>query len=325
MYQEKAYNSSMYCLKSLGAFFVICLHTFGPWVIRPVIGIAVPLFFMISGYFLYRENESDALYKCKKSLKKIFWLTLYANIFYFICLGIPNDYLPFKSLRSIIDFIIFGETFSYHLWYLNAYIETLLIVILCLKFKIINKLWLFIPLILILGLALGKYRFLFPFIPPELCNYKNFILYGIPCFGVGWLLSKYNKRILKYVPSPILLSVIILILAEIEIIALKYTDNLNSSVLYLIGTLPLAASLVLVAIKYPFLGKKSFFEKVGKNYSTFIYVFHIFIIEVVYFIFDTINKSIPTLKSLSIFIPLIVYFLTIFFTAIWRKSSKEIF
>ena len=177
--------SSIYCLKVLGAFFVICIHCFDPWFIFPIIRTAVPFFFIISGFFLYRDNLEQALDKCIKTFSKIFWITLYANFFYYICYYVPNDIFPFRSLKSLIGFIVVGNTFGFHLWYLNAYLETLLVIIIAIKLRLLRQLWCFIPICVIVGLITGKYEFLFPYIPNNLILSRNFFTIGIPCFGIG--------------------------------------------------------------------------------------------------------------------------------------------
>ena len=68
-------------LKTLCSFLVVCIHApfpgeFGKYFMA-LTRIAVPIFFMISGYFYNQKT-------CKEQKKKIALLTLYANAFYFI-------------------------------------------------------------------------------------------------------------------------------------------------------------------------------------------------------------------------------------------------
>ncbi|MCH5318475.1 MAG: acyltransferase [Paramuribaculum sp.] len=314
---EKLRFSSINCLKALGAFFIICIHCFDLWYLFPIIRTAVPFFFIISGFFLYRDNPKDALDKCIATLKKIFWITLYANLFYYVCYYIPSDPVPFKNLESLIKYIIIGNKLGFHLWYLNAYIEALIVIIIALRLRVLGYLWFSIPFLIILGLILGKYAFLFPQLPNTTILSRNFITMGIPCVGIGWLIRKYSSQLLKIFSYPILLTIIILILSECEIVLLKFTGSRLLSGDYIITTIPLAASMVLIAVKYPFVGKNSLIEFVGKKYSTDIYIFHIFILN----LFAYLNAKI--LNLLSFTLPFIVFVLTILFIILLQKISTK--
>ncbi len=310
--------SSLYCLKAFGAFFVICIHCYDPWVVYPIIRTAVPFFFMISGYFLYRTNHGAALNKCIVALKKIVWITVYANIFYYLVFYIPFNLFPLHTLKSLARYIVIGDYLGGHLWYLNAYIETLIIVIISLKLNILSRLWWCIPLFVIAGLVFGKYEFLFPNIPNNLILSRNFLTFGIPCFGIGWLLKQYHSKLLRIVSSPVLIACIILIMSECEIWILRYVSGFLFGD-YLLTTLPLAASILLIGVKYPSLGRNSLLEVIGKKYSLGIYIFHMFILS----IFKTVNGEILGLPSITL--PFIIFILTIIFVEIWERGSQNFF
>lgn len=324
---RKAYNeecsnktiySSIYCLKALGAFFVICIHCYGPWPIFALIRTAVPLFFMISGFFLYNEDSAIAIEKCVRAFKKIFWITLYANIFYYLCYNVPDNLVPFKSFTFFIGYLGVGSSLGFHLWYLNAFLEALFVVIIALKFNLLNRLWYRIPFFVLLGLVSGKYEFLFPYIPNNLILSRNFLTMGVSCFGIGWLIKKYNSELIKFFRSPVLLTIEIFILSEIEVTILKFTDTFLLGD-YLITTFPLAASILLIGVKYPHWGKHSLMEFIGKKYATYVYVFHVFIQR----LFDSFYDKLPHIPD--IIIPFIVFGLTILFIIVWQKCSKSFF
>lgn len=85
-------NEGLDALKFICAFLVICIHEpfpgiFGEYV-TALSRIAVPIFFMISGYF-YSEIVKDG--KCKKWIVKIFKLFVGASIFYFLFNNMFNN------------------------------------------------------------------------------------------------------------------------------------------------------------------------------------------------------------------------------------------
>lgn len=309
---------SIYCLKAMGAFFIICIHCYAPWPIFPIIRTAVPFFFMISGFFLYRDDRNQSITTCIKSFRKIFWLTLYANIFYYLCFYVPNDLFPFTSTKNLIKCIFFGNKLGFHLWYLNAYLETLIIVIIFQSLNKLNFLWFIIPVFVIWGLLTGKYQFLLPCFPNDLLVSRNFLTMGIPCFGIGWLIKKYHIRILSIIRYPILFTTFLLILSEFEISLLRYSDNFIGGD-YIISTYPLAASILITCIKFPLFGKRSIMEYVGKNWATYIYIFHILVLN----LFSRLNSKYLELPAFTT--PFIVFSVTIFFIIVWQKSSEKSF
>lgn len=310
--------SSIYCLKALGAFFVICIHCYKPWIIYPIIRTAVPFFFMISGFFLYREDSEQALQKCIHAFKKVAWITLYANLFYYLCFFVPSDLWPFKDLESVIDFLYVGNTLGHHLWYLNAYLEAMIVIMIALKFKVLKYLWYLIPLFVLWGLMTGNYHFLFPYLSDDIILSRNFYTMGIPCIGIGWMMRKYSPQLLKRISYPIVLCAAILVISELEIILLKYAGHTVIGD-YFITTYLVAASMMLIGVKYPLLGKNSIIEKIGKTYSTDIYIFHVFIL----LLFIPLNEKYMGLHPSTY--PFIGFIFTYLFIRIWKKCSQKMF
>lgn len=310
--------SSLYCLKALGAFLVVCIHSFSPWFLFPIVRTAVPFFLIISGYFLYSQDENQALQRCISAFKKIFWITLYANLFYYLCFRIPDDLFPFKKVTQFVLYIVTGERMSSHLWYLNAYLEALLIIIVALKFKKLKLVWYSIPVGILIGLLAGRYNFFFDSESLSVLLSRNFFTVGIPCVGIGWLLHKYYPLLSKKLSTPATLALILFALSIAEMLILHFTTSISSGD-YLITTIPLSALTVYLCLKYPSLWKNTVIETIGKKYSTNIYIFHIFILTI-YRIFKHHTWDIPTFLS-----PFIVFFLTILFIKLWGKCSNIVF
>lgn len=111
----------------VAAFLVIAIHTSplstysetGDFILTRIIGrVAVPFFFMISGFFLISQYSSTS-YKLKQFIKKTAFVYAVAILIY-IPLNIYNHYFYMENLLpNIIKDIIFDGTL-YHLWYLPA-------------------------------------------------------------------------------------------------------------------------------------------------------------------------------------------------------------
>ena len=120
-------NYGLDFLKCLCAFMVVCIHVPFPGIVGkaviPVCRIAVPLFFMITGYY-YSHTSSKK--KELKQIGKIFRLVVLANTVYFVFSAmkcfVSGDSLPSflrsaLSIKSILKFVLLNESpFGLHLW-----------------------------------------------------------------------------------------------------------------------------------------------------------------------------------------------------------------
>ena len=312
--------SSIHCLKALGAFFVVCIHTCRTIETEALIRTAVPLFFMITGFFLYNEDGNIARKNLKKSLKRIFWLTVYANVFYYMVFFLPHDICPLKNWRDVERLIIFGDFFETHLWFLTAYVEVVVLILFAYKFRFLKLLWCMIPIFLALGLLLGKYSIFLPEGSEGLLRSRNFLTIGLPCFAVGWFLHKYQQQFLKAFPYPLLILVALILLSYGEEYWLSWLSG--QEILLgdlLITTLPISFMLMLLGVKHQDWGKGTFFEKIGKKYSTGIYVYHMFIL---YFLSIISEKY---FEINSILMSFVCYAVTLGFVMVWDFLSYKVF
>lgn len=123
---KKAYTGIDY-FRIAAAFLIIAIHTSplasftetGDFILTRIIArIAVPFFFMTSGYFLisgYRENDRKLISFVKKTAK-IYGIA----IIIYLPLNFYNGYFSMENLLpNLIKDIIFDGT-MYHLWYLPA-------------------------------------------------------------------------------------------------------------------------------------------------------------------------------------------------------------
>lgn len=180
-------------LRIIAAFFVICQHLHNYWgdeVIRPISRIAVFLFFLISGYFLYDENTCNIRKRCYKSIRKLCRIYLWAILIY----GMEALYEAIKSGSFDVFyigpwklFVFFASCsspffpYGYHLWFLIALIESLLIIAVISKkrnlftYKYSN---IVCGLISILGVTVNHYFSALPLLKPILLAMPTIILGG---------------------------------------------------------------------------------------------------------------------------------------------------
>lgn len=319
-------------LKGICAFLIVCIHTPFPGVFgeyfTALSRIAVPIFFMITGFFY-----SNVVVKCqqKKQIKNIFMLVLSSNLFYFLFNGAIsivsgvgfNNYLnrTFK-LKNIIKFIFLNESpFGGHLWYLGAILYVLIITFILDKYKIRKVMYYITPLLLAGDLVLGKYSLLFFRKEFSTLLVRNFLFVGIPYFTIGIMLYQHREYIQKKLKKSLLLGFIILfaILNIIERFVL-IQGGINATRDQYIFTifLSLAVFTFLMKIKLNQSNVMMCFVRSGKDFSTWIYILHPCIIS----LYIVILKSINLYEVFQYILPLIVYLTAIAVTMLGNRFNR---
>lgn len=122
-------------LKMVCAILIVFLHVHTPYqeYILPLTRCAVPCFFIISGYLIYSNDKINFERRLERGIKRIIGILIWSTIVFMIVkflFAIHNNDFSFLSLRALRDFILFNENpFGFHLWYIGAYLYTLIIVL----------------------------------------------------------------------------------------------------------------------------------------------------------------------------------------------------
>ena len=214
-------NTGLDFLKFICSFLIICIHAPYPKttgvIMTSLSRIAVPVFFMITGYFYGMVKESGGKIR---QIKKIAKLLVGANALYFFYGWFKNiingkEIMGFLSslfnLKSMFKFVVLNESpISFHLWYLCAIVYVLIIVYFFEKKWKREKLYPFIPVLLLTDLVLGKYSRLILGIELPFILVRNFLCVGLPYFLIGDILSM-NKTKIKSLSLCLLIFAFILI------------------------------------------------------------------------------------------------------------------
>lgn len=278
--------SSLFALKALCVVLVVLIHTTlpGQEFMIPLARVGVVIFFMISGYFTYADDSRKVTKRLLKSIRKISWMILYANVVYILLkIGLhtfdPHVELPLTTLKDWVLLVFFGSGVILPFWYLTAYLETLLVFLVAVKLRREHLLLLAVPLLVATNLAIGMYGFVWNAGEIPYSLKVNFLMNGIPFFCIGYIIHKHRARIMAAI-TPVQAEWItagIFTLAYCEAallrfyageIDLDYTNNL-----YLM-TLPLAVALFVWCLLHPDAGKNSWLERWGKHYTMDIYLWH---------------------------------------------------
>lgn len=278
---------SIYFLKVLMTIFIILLHAgcfFGSdrfyLLVWPLFRIAVPVFFMISGYFLCADSvEKYHNHVCRKigSLVKFGLVSILMYTVYTMATqGVPHVIAETVSFKSVVLFLVSNRLpYGEHLWYIFAYIYLILFtdVFFIIK-KDISVSWGGVIFLLSISYV-AIFIFCFIVKMPDVVS-RSWLICGLPCFFVGWLARRHK---LSEMTNQYLLVSIIIFLIIISIIENNNYCNYKMGDLYF-STIPLSLCLFLYFIKNKDFGNK-WLSNLGKRYSMWIYVAHIMAIGVV--------------------------------------------
>ena len=271
-------------LKFFLAFFVVIIHTgFTGWIglgSDAISRIAVPLFFMITGYYLPTMTEE----KFKKHFHKVIYLTVISTLFYSLfsyaqSITGESSYNWFTqtfNMKNICLWLLFNFTkpIAGHLWYFYALLYVLIIIYIGRKTKRIGLLYMFLPLLFLGNYILSYFLNI---------TYRNFLFIGLPYVLLGCLFRNNEKQFKIYtMKSPtLILSLLFCCLGlGLEMLFYKYTDTkiIRDHFLF---TLPMAICVFTLALKHPHWGANSLLTTIGKKYSAHIYIMHLCVIKLI--------------------------------------------
>ena len=202
---EKREYNSLYVLKAFAALVVLMVH-FEFWrrqYFAPIYYCAVPIFYVISGFFIYSKSVDDRKYRIKKSMKKILKIAIFFNIIYFLLDFFVDGRMPFHSFQDIFRLIVYGDVIAGHLWFLNSYFWVLLLFLLASNLKKGDTYLLVLSLIfLLVGLSERQYSFVFDF---KKCFTQDFYIpslsVSLSMMFLGYSFRKYEKIIENFIES----------------------------------------------------------------------------------------------------------------------------
>lgn len=306
-------NHSLDTLKTICCIFVILEHLWfvctwlNGWTSQ-IISMAVPLFFMTSGYFTYETPLSNFLKRWKR-IGKI----LLCSILFYIFLYFAVDYYWGLSLLKIPHtaddiwkILLFNDLHTLgrgHLWYLAAYLYVIAFFALLKKTnctKLISLLPTLLVPFIIISLASKEFHYS-----------NNFMFIGIPCFAIGILTKKYCSIIspvFRYLSGGIALFSIMLLIVGIA--------NPIVSVIFQ-WLFAISLFIFFTSIKQY---RSNIFSKIGEHYTLYIYVFHMAVID----LFFNTEFAHRYFYHMSFVSPIIVFFLTLLLSVAYKYGYDKI-
>lgn len=301
-------------LKCFCAFLVVCIHkrfTFSySDYFRAFTSIAVPVFFMITGFF-YSNTVSKG--KAGIQIKKVIWLNIWANLFYFIwdlLLEVLegnttlSEYLHHRfDIEIIKKFLLFNKSaIHFHLWYLIALLYVLVIVFLLDKIGSRKWLYYFVPLLLAADLVFGEFSVVFLHRKFFEAFTRNFLYVGIPYFCMGDMLWNHResiKKIFEHREYAVILMILLFTVCLFGEYWMLSSHGILSNRKHYISTTFLAAAFFILAILYEKKEKHSkwcnWLSNIGFKYSSMIYIIHPAFIRLFKYLSEVKKEQIPAI------------------------------
>lgn len=194
MQSHRKYNSCIDYIKGIACVLVVLIHCRFPGGIglsvQAVARFAVPFFFMVSGYYCYR----DGYYASVHIVKKIFHIVKITFVWYlFYCLFfiienwlINANHTFCFSLSHILKVALFNEPSNVppHFWFLFALINVYVLFLIVNKFKIIKSAYIFSLIMFVVLIAMQQGTSLMGYsLKPY--YFRNFLIEGFPFFMLG--------------------------------------------------------------------------------------------------------------------------------------------
>lgn len=276
----KTKNDCLNVWKGIAAFAVVLIHCTLPGVpgeiIKGIARFAVPLFFLISGYFAY--GREDAVLR----RREIHILRLYVGAVAVYYLWAASRYFlsqrTFAQMgaelfpdggRTVSDLLFFNRTaMAPHLWFMGALVYCYLFYRLLARKRLEERAYLLIPVLLAANLLLGEGRGLTGIAVPVRWI-RSFWLTGFPFFLWGsWFACREKQgRLQLHRGAGMALVAGGMLLSSVECLWSGYDE------LY-VGSILTAGGLFSLALAFADLGKGSLLARIGERDSANIYLWH---------------------------------------------------
>ena len=273
-------NHCLNVWKGIAAFAVVLIHCTLPGVpgeiIKGIARFAVPLFFLISGYFAY--GREDAVLRRREShilrlyVGAVAVYYLWAALRYFLSrrtfAQMGAELFP-DGGRTVYDLLLFNRTaMAPHLWFMGALVYCYLFYRLLARKRLEERVYLLIPVLLAANLLLGEGRGLTGIVVPVRWI-RSFWLTGFPFFLWGsWFACREKQGGLRlHRGAGMALVAAGMILSSVECLWSGYDE------LY-VGSILTAEGLFRLALAFPDLGKGSLLARIGERDSANIYLWH---------------------------------------------------
>ncbi len=238
---------------------------------------AVPLFFMVSGYFSFGRGMDTV----RRRLRNTFRVFLTANIVYFLwdlfvlyrdgaltLTAVSDLFAP----GALAEFVFLNQSpFMYHLWFLGALLYCYLFYGLLVRFGKEERVYILIPVCLVVNLVLGEGLGILERSVP-VAYMRNFWVTGLPFFLWGhWFAREQKENRLHVGMKSCLFAMGVGACLSMGEMLLS-----GGAELY-VGSILMTAGIFAVAVQNPAWGKGSLLARSGEKDAQHIYLWQVMV------------------------------------------------
>lgn len=265
-------NTTLDVLKGIAALFVIWIHEQFPGITGQLINrigaFAVPVFFMVSGFFAWSASREKVVRSIRHILTLIaitYGLNLLRVLLFRGAAAALEALLGAVAPKTLLLWIVLNITpISGVAWFLFALLYCYLLHWLFHAQMHDRRVYLLIPACMAAGLAV---KLLLPSV-----GTNNAWFCGIPCYLLGRLFREERERLARIPASRFFLGGLTgLVLLSVSV----FTAELIAYP----GAFLLASSLFCLCVRFPVV-RDGLLERIGSTYSFFIYIGHALMIHI---------------------------------------------
>lgn len=328
--------SSIDGMKAIAAFLVVLIHQRLPGImgeiVIPLARIAVPFFFIVSGFLLYSNDKEKLSGKIRRKIYNIIRIVILSTLLYLVWeifqslmqgIGLKEYFYQNISFIKIAKVILLNDIqIGSHLWYLYALVYVLIFYYFVNVYNLENIVYKLIPFLLVVDLVFGKYSVALFNIEIPFIFVRNFMFVGIPYFMLGNFIRKIHDKNNMSINNRLLIWGIIIF--SITTLLEKYiliNNNMNAVRDHYISTTLLVVVVFIYLLKNKYIFSKTIIEKIGYKYSLSIYIIHPIVIGILNYLFiHYLNLGI----IYDYLAPFIVYFISIVIAICYNKIKTYI-
>ena len=322
--ERKDRNVIIDILRCILSLFIVAIHTLrqetGAQYLIIIARSAVPMFFILSGYFISGLSNDNIKKRIKKSVK----LLIISNLMFAIWAIISNYHnLRYEfisqtfNIKNIFEFILLNNSiYRGHLWFIGALLYCQILYYL--EKKLLKDMNYKIRIMLIILLLTLLVIFSEVLNIDNIQIYRNFLFLGVPYYYIGILVKEKNIscKLAWLIP-------IIIVFNIMEVVVLRHIGK-DYLLEHYIFTIPLSIVTIISAISCKHEIKDNIFSKIGKECSLYIYLNHVIVIDIIQK-FEKISNILINQYALWI----LTFFISIAIAAIimniikWAKVMKS--
>ncbi len=291
-------------------FLVIAIHLTGEeYDYFPLYRLAVPMFFIISGYFNYSADKGILSEKSVGFIKRTLHYMLVGFAIYIVfdfvmCYvngnGVGYYFTTLFYEDFLLEFFFLNRPITYtgaQLWFLIALFVVSLIHYALVRFDLLRYYKIIIPVCYLIYFFFAGYMYLLQDTDMPIRYTRNAFFLGLPNFALGFSIAKFDfhkKGWYKYLYLAIGALCFFLQIPEYELVK---TENISLE-MYASGVVS-AVFLLLFFLGIKNAGCDFYYKWIGKNAPFYVYILHMAVAVVLtkLYIFDN-----SMLKSLTVMI-----------------------